>query len=353
MFGNINYHCKSVHYNDIFVFTCIYTYNLQLPGVSWRGNAYTQSEYDAKINWTAQMLKTIDADVIAFQELWSKQCLIDAFNAANIANEYTLHFIKDSWYDIAVTAAVRKPWEVENKNIHKNFPEHFRLIKREVDHAASPVIDEDDDIEVVIDKFSRSILQLSIKNPKYDDDPNIEVFATHLKSKLPTQLDKEENSKDNIRKHSQALGDALSTIRRVSEAAALRMILTNLLKDTDIPVIALGDFNDSITSNALSIVTSQAAYRLYDASRTGSSSDKGLYSSAIMQNFRSIKDYVYTHEYHGMKDTLDHILFNEQFYSYSRNRLWSFKEMRVWNDNVGDNLKKTSDHGIIKSTFVR
>ena len=328
-------------------------YNLQLPGKPWRGNAYTEDEYKAKIKWTAQMLKTINSDIIAFQELWSKECLIDAFNEAKIANDYTLYFIRDNWYDIAVAVAVRKPWEVANKIVHKKFPESFRLIKREVDHTASPIIDEDDDIEVVINKFSRSILQLSIKNSKYDSDPNIEVFATHLKSKLPTQLDKEENNSANIRKHSQALGDALSTIRRVSEATALRIILTNLLKDTEIPAIALGDFNDSITSNALSIVTSQAAYRLYESSRTGSSSDKGLYSSAIMQNFRSIKDYVYTHEHHGIKDTLDHILFNEQFYSYSRNRLWSFKEMRVWNDNVGDGLIHTSDHGIIKSTFVR
>ena len=51
--------------------------------------------------------------------------------------------------------------------------------------------------------------------------------------------------------------------------------------------------------------------------------------------------------------SLDHILFTEQFYSYSRNKIWSFKDMKVWNDNVGDELKHTSDHGIIKSTFVR
>ncbi len=328
-------------------------YNLQLPGKPWRFNEYSQEEYDEKINWTAQMLQTIDADVIAFQELWSKECLEEAFQKAGLLNQYNLYFIKDTWYDIAVAAAVRKPLLVENTIVHKKFPDHFRLIKREVDRATSPILDEDDDIEVVINQFSRSILQLSIKHPDFSSDPNIQAFAAHLKSKLPTRLDKVEYDDQNIKKHSQALGDALSTIRRVSEATALRMILTNLLKDSKIPAIVLGDFNDSTTSNALSIITSQAVYRLYDASRKASSSDKGLYSSAIMQNFRSIKDSLFTHEHHGMKDTLDHILFSEQFYSHSRNKLWSFKEMKVWNDHVGDELKHTTDHGIIKTTFVR
>lgn len=331
-------------------------YNLQLPNKLWRYNQYSQAQYDDKIEWTGQMLKILDADIIAFQELWSRQCLEDAFEKAELKDQYNLFFINGSdndWYDIAVAAAVKKPLEVEKWTKHKNFPNGFRLIKREVDHSASTVLDEDDDIEVIINKFSRSVLQLSVKHPQFPNDPNIEVFATHLKSKLGTDLDQEERNIDKIKKHSEALGDALSTIRRVSEATALRIILTNELKGTDTPAVVMGDFNDSVTSNALSIVTSQAKYRLYDTSRVASTSDKGLYSSAIMQNYRSIKDSTYTHEHNGMRDTLDHILFSEQFYPHSRNKLWSFVEMKVWNDHVGDNLKYTSDHGIIKTVFER
>ena len=328
-------------------------YNLELPNKPWRNNIYTQEQYDIKIAWTAQMLSTIDADIIAFQELWSKECLEDAFTQAGLLDDYNLFFIKDFWYDIAVAAAVKKPLAVTQAKVHKNFPDGFRLIKREVFHYGTFVEDEDDDIEVLIKKFSRSILQLSVKNPDYPDEPDIEVFVTHLKSKLGTWLDEEERLIEETRLHAQALGDALSTIRRVSEATALRMILTNTLKGTDVPAVAIGDFNDSVTSNALSIVTAQAKYRLYDASRVAGSSDKGLYSSAIMQNFRSIRDSIYTHEYYGIKDTIDHILFSEQFYPYSRNKLWSFKEMKVWNDHVGDELKHTTDHGIVKSVFVR
>ncbi|MEN7548804.1 endonuclease/exonuclease/phosphatase family protein [Rapidithrix thailandica] len=337
----------------ILSFASFNLYNLQLPDTPWRDKRYTQAEYAEKIAWTGQMLNVLDADIIAFQELWSKECLVEAFEKAGLQDAYNLFFIKDTWYDIAVAAAVRKPLAVSRTAVHKNFPEGFRLIKREVDHSSSPVEDEDDDIEVVINKFSRSILQLSVQHPDFPEEPGMEVFVTHLKSKLPTRLDRKEGQNQQTNRHSQALGDALSTIRRVSEATALRMILTNTLKGNDIPAVALGDFNDNVTSNALSIVTAQASYRLYDASHVASSNDKGLYSSAIMQNFRSISDSTYTHEHDGMKDTLDHILFSEQFYPYSRKKLWSFKELKVWNDHIGDNAKYTTDHGLIKTIFVR
>ena len=53
-------------------FASVNLYNLQRPGVAmYRGKTYSQAEYDAKIQWTAGILQKIDADVIAFQELWS------------------------------------------------------------------------------------------------------------------------------------------------------------------------------------------------------------------------------------------------------------------------------------------
>lgn len=328
-------------------------YNLQLPGRWFRNKKYTKNEYDKKVEWTAEMLNKVDADVIGFQELWARQCLIDVFDKAKLSDRYTLHFIKNDWYDIAVAAAVRKPWVVDNKLVHKVFADEFKLIKRPVVHDNGTTDDEDDDISVDIHEFSRSLLQLSIKHPGHGTDPNIEVFVAHLKSKLATELDAAEKNDPEIKKHADALGDALSTIRRISEAAAFRIILNKLLKNSKTPVVVLGDFNDGVTSNALSLITTQAKYRLYSDSRVGIHSDKGLYSSSIMQNFRSIRDSVYTYAHDGMKDTIDHILFSEQFYDFSKNKLWTFMKMEAWNDHVGDEKPYTSDHGILKTTFVK
>lgn len=326
-------------------------YNLQLPGEPWRRNSapYTEEEYQAKVEWSARVIKRLNADVIAFQELWSKQCLEDIFQVANLQHNYQLVLIKDDWYDIAVAAAVRDPWEVRTKTIHKSFPEGFALIKRGRDQDEDR---EDDDIEVTIDKFSRSILQMSIGHKDHTELPVIETFAAHLKSKLPTRLDKQERENEAVRPHSTALGSALSTIRRTAEAAALRILLTNQMKSTTTPVAVLGDLNDGTLSNTLSVITQQPSYRLHASSRSGSASDVGLYSAGLLQDLRSFRDVNYTHEFKGIRESLDHVLVSEQFYDYSRNRVWTFKELRVWNDHLEDDDKSTSDHGVVSAKFL-
>lgn len=317
-------------------------YNLQLPGVAWYKSNYSQAQYEAKISWSAKMLAHLDADVIAFQELWSKQCLIDLFEHAGLTDQYQLCFIKDEWYNIAVAAAVRKPWQVESQQVHKSFPSGITLNKPKSNDG------EDDELDIKIDRFSRSILQLSVAHQTAGLPP-IEVFATHLKSKLPARL---RTGNEALRLHQEAIGSAISTIRRTAEAAALRVLLTKQMKQTDSPVVILGDLNDSTLSNTLSILTQQPPFRMYEASRVGNRNDIGLYTASILQQMRSTRDIYYTHEFKGIQEVIDHVLVSEQFYDHSDQRVWSFKEMRVWNDYVEDNDKSTSDHGVVCARFI-
>jgi endonuclease/exonuclease/phosphatase family metal-dependent hydrolase len=318
-------------------------YNLQLPGVKWYTNTYTQDQYDAKIAWSAQMLLRLDADVIAFQELWSKQCLVDLFEAAGVEDDYELCFIKDEWYNIAVAAAVRKPWQVAAQKNHKSFPSNVKLNKPPSNDG------EDDELDIDIDRFSRTILQLSINHTDEGDKvPTIEAFATHLKSKRPTVLYTDNAA---LKRHQAAIGSAISTIRRTAEAAALRILLTEVLKDTNHPVVVIGDLNDGALSNTLSIITQQPPFRMYESSRVGKRNDVGLYTSSILQQMRSLRDVFYTHEFKGIQEVIDHVLVSEQFYDHSDQRIWSFKEMRVWNDYVEDDDKSTSDHGVVSTHF--
>lgn len=317
-------------------------YNLQLPGVEWYKSSYSQAQYNAKISWSSKMLALLDADVIAFQELWSKQCLIDLFEQAGLADQYQLCFIKDKWYNIAVAAAVRKPWTVINQQVHKDFPSGITLNKPKSDDG------EDDELDIQINRFSRSILQLSIGHEEAHS-PTIEVLATHLKSKRSTQL---RTSNESLKLHQEAIGSAISTIRRTAEAAALRVLLTRQMKETDNPVVVLGDLNDGTLSNTLSILTQQPPFRMYEASRIGYRNDVGLYTASILQQMRSTRDVYYTHEFKGIQEVIDHVLVSEQFYDHSDQRVWSFKEMRVWNDYVEDNDKSTSDHGVVCARFI-
>ncbi len=325
-------------------------YNLQLPGVEWYKNVYSQAQYDAKIRWSAAMLAGLNADVIAFQELWSPQCLVDLFEAAGLTADYELCFIKDKWYNIAVAAAVRKPWQVIERKTHKTFPSNVSLSKPQSDDG------EDDELAIKIDRFSRTILALSINQEAETGNtkgagalPNIEVFVTHLKSKLPTVL---ATKSEALKVHQEAIGSAISTMRRTAEAAALRVLLTQQMKKTDQPVVVLGDLNDGQLSNTLSIITQQPPRRMYESSRVGNRNAMGLYTASVLQQMRSLRDVYYTHEFKGVQEVIDHVLVSEQFYDHSDRRIWSFQEMRVWNDYVEDADKSSSDHGVVCAQFL-
>ena len=345
-------------------------YNLQSPGKPMypRSTPYTQEEYEEKIAWTAELLKGLEADVIAFQELWAPECLVDLFEKAGLAQTYELAFIKDGgWDGIAVAAAVRKPWAIAGSVRHKDFPAGFKLKKR--DRTMREIINEptevdllddesllpnheDDDISVSISRFSRSALQVSVRHSEVDDVPEIQVFCTHLKSKLPTRIDLEEFRDDRIKPHRDALGAALSTIRRTAEAAALRVILNETMKDNDVPVVVLGDLNDGQFSNTLGILSDQPSYRLYADSRTARRNDDGLFTAVNMQQLRSLKDYLYTHEFKGIREVIDHVMVSEQFYDHANGRLWAFREMHVLNDHIGHKEGRIkSDHAFLQARF--
>ncbi len=351
-------------------------YNLQLPGKPMYpgGKPYTAEEYAAKTAWAGEAVRRLDADVIAFQELWSRQALADVFKAAGLDDRYELAFIKPGdWDGIAVAAAVRKPWRIVETTRHKAFPPGFRLRKgkrsmadiqknppeadlaAEDDEAEEETLPshEDDAIEVVIGEFSRSPLQVSIQHgtARSTKPPQVEVFCCHLKSKLSTRLDDAEYRDPNIRPHAEALGAALSSVRRLSEAAALRVILNGLMTGNDRPVVVLGDLNDGQHSNALAVLAGRPTFRLFATHRGGRRSDGGLYNALALQQLRSLGDVYYTHEHRNVREAIDHVLVSEQFYEFSDAALWGFRGMRFMNDHLEVVTKAETDHGLVRAAF--
>ncbi|WP_420548531.1 endonuclease/exonuclease/phosphatase family protein [Curvivirga sp.] len=357
--------------------------NLQLPNTAMYPNTrrYTPEIYNQKLTWTANIIKQLDADIIGFQELWSAKCLVDVFEKANLSDDYTLVFIKDpdagadlpNWDGIAVAMAVRKPWQVENWKRHKDFPEELLLNKRDrslqelqnnpdlVDETEDEDLDsahEDEEIHVDIKKFSRSPLEVILKNADRDDVPNFHVFCAHFKSKRGSRLDREEYHHPTIdfKSHKDALGAGLSTIRRTAEATALRIILNKIMKDTNTPVIVLGDLNDGQFSNTLAILSNQPDFRWYADSTAAASNnrnDTGLFPAINLQQLRSLKDTYYSHEYKNVPEVIDHVLASEEFYDYSNSRFWSFRDMHILNDHTDDHGKDKikSDHGVVRVRF--
>jgi predicted extracellular nuclease len=350
-------------------------HNLQLPGAPMypQSRPYTDAEFQAKVTWAAAMLHRLDADVIAFQEVWSREALKAVFDAAGLAATHSLAFIMDgAWDGVAVAAAVRQPWEILGWTRHKAFPDAMRLAKRKQSMAqirsAPPAADrevdpeddpqftpshEDEAIHVEINEFARSVLQVTVghSRAKRPSVPPLEVFCAHLKSKLATPLDNAEYRNPEIRPHRAALGTALSTIRRVAEAAALRIILTDAMVANDRPTMVLGDLNDGQYSDPLAVLSGQPSFRVVATSTAAKRSDAGLYTGVALQQLRSLGDVYYTHEYRNVREVIDHVLVSEQFYDWSDRRLWAFKEMRFFNDHVSADDRRQSDHGQVVARF--
>ena len=314
----------------------------------YRKDGWTQEEYDRKVDWTQFMLKVLKSDVFGFQELWHYDSLDAAFKKAGIRDEYDLLVPEGHAGERIVCAgAVRKDMLKGEARWITDFPEPFRMESGGEDPQTSEIV-------VRLETFSRPVLHFSIE-PRDDQEP-IEVYVCHFKSKRPTDIYFEgwyRAEKEKYQDHRKAIGSGLSTIRRTAEATALRIILTEQLKKTDTPVVVLGDLNDGQHSNTLNVLTEQPRF-LTTLSRGGG--DTALYSGQTMQQYRSQRDVYYTHVFQGTRESLDHILVSEQFYDNSRDRVWAFDGMDVYNDHLNRDehadTDGTNDHGIVRSHFV-
>lgn len=315
-------------------FSSFNLYNFQKAGLTTYGNTpITEVEYKAKKAWTREMLLKSNSDVVAFQELWHKDCLDDLLDTPEFS-DYNAIYIGHNWYNIAVALIVRLPWELSGDvEIIKNFP-FTELIKIDDDDG------EDDEVKISINRFSRSILKVKLKHTTSRSTPEITVFACHLKSKLPARVNQIESA------YRASVGSAISTIRRTAEATALRMILVDHLQGASSPTVIIGDLNDDPLSNTLSLITGQPT--ISKSSRGG---DKHLYNTLHFQQLQSFNNVYYTHEYKNHKGVLDQILVSEEFFEYSNDAIWSHKHTKIWNDHIEDENSFTSDHGIIVSSF--
>ena len=309
---------------------------------------WSQEEHDKKIGWTRFMLEVAKSDVFGFQELWHAESLKQAFTAAELTDEYRLLVPEGhAGGKIVCAGAVRNGLLEGEPEWISDFPQNFKLESRGHD-TQTPAI------SVELSAFSRPVLHFKIR-PR-DDQEAIDIYVCHFKSKGPTPIFREpwfNADRDAYKKHSEAIGSALSTIRRTAEATALRIILTEQLKNTHTPVVVLGDLNDGQHSNTLNILTGQPRY-LTGLSTGGGDTD--LYAGQTLQQYRSQRDVYYTHVFQDTRESLDHILVSEEFYDNSRDRIWAFDGMEVYNDHLNREEHAdddgANDHGIVRTKFT-
>jgi hypothetical protein len=327
-------------------FTSFNLYNLNEPGlpVYTDADGWSQDEYDLKIAWTARMLRDMQADVIGFQEVWHAASIDAALKASGLdATHVALVPPDHAGQMIVCGAAVDRSILVGEPRWIAFFPEDYVLKSHGDDPQAG-------DVEVTIRRFSRPVLHFQIK-PRAKG-PVVSVYVCHFKSKSPTAIFREDWYRKPLHSaHAEAIGGALSTIRRTAEATALRMMLTKEMKETDTPVVVLGDCNDGQHSNTLNILTGQPRF-LTALSEGGGDTD--LYTAQTLQQYRSQTDVYYTHIFQDTRESLDHILVSQEFYDNSKKRIWAFDGLTIANDHLNEDAHKetgTGDHGVVRARF--
>jgi hypothetical protein len=200
-------------------------YNMQEAGKKlYTEPGWTPTQFNLKVNWTIFQLTMLEyPHIVGMQELWSKDALNKILTTGDV-EEHRLDKKYDMLADpatgghIVCAALVRKGLLTGDPEWIEDFPDEVKL-----DSKDDPQDPQAPAIKITLDKFSRPVLHFQVK--LRENLPPTEVFVAHLKSKLPTQLDKEKWFKadpDAYKPHRVALGGAIS-------------------KESDTPVIVLGD----------------------------------------------------------------------------------------------------------------
>ncbi|MEE9493984.1 MAG: endonuclease/exonuclease/phosphatase family protein [Gammaproteobacteria bacterium] len=337
----------------------------------------SDSAYQQKIEWIANQLDQMDADIVCFQEIFDLQPLQDAVNLSSYAGKSSLYLAGEAKYEVSdfrgtlahvykvplVALMVRDGFDVQDFEAITDMPSECDISKTVVEESGRIWQLELNESGEAFNRFNRPVLKARIRLPGrfkqskggHTGAPVITVFSAHLKSKRPIQVaeyegDTRERTAAYLREA--AIGRARSLLLRAVEAAALRTCVVNeLVEDPDRPVFIVGDLNDgprSVTTEVSGGLTQPIFnHHLepdYDKREAmfDMAADLSLYSSYHLQTLRSHRDVYYTHIFNGHHDTLDHVLVSSHFVprwireGKGRHNLGKVGALRVYNDHLLD-----------------
>ncbi len=275
----------------------------------------TVAEYEAKLDWTAQQIDRLGADVIGFQEIFSQASLREVLaRTRHYRDAVHVGFDPDPGadkYTPSVALVSRLPLAGPG-SAFTHFPDGVEMPPGSRDPK----------------RFSRPVVHAAIA---VSPDVTVDVLVVHLKSKRPDY--RNGDSSDDPLLYAQA--SLRSLIRRGTEAVALRVLLSNLARANKRARVVLGDFNDvadAVTTNIVLGTGTPLAERLFDA-----------YQLQRRQDHLRHVGFSQLHE--GQYSTIDHILVSEQFNAALPNAIGEVVDVVYLNDHLVLELPEASDHG--------
>lgn len=305
--------------------------NLVLPEIAYYDDLppYTQEEYEAKTAWIAEKIDQSDADVIGFQEIFSKQALNDV--VAKTRHYREAHLI---CFDRNHLPAALKPQVAllsrfplaGSPQTHQLFPRQFQI--------TLPITD------TLINRFSRPVLEAPVFLP---NGQILNIYVVHLKSKRPDFVSFVNKSDP----YQYGLAALRSLMRRAADALGVRALVAEFRQNNALPIAILGDFNDFSLAVSTRIVTGEEHeseqplspfYRLYDCFEIQSDPD---------HHMNNLSQFL---EENGTP-RIDHVFVSEEFTEESGFLTGKIKKM-VYLQNDGDpDNPELSDHSLALVTI--
>ena len=319
--------------------------NLQQAGKILFGEfAWTPTQYQRKAGWTAEQLRANPATLFAFQEVWSAASLQDVFSTAGMADYQLICHSDDN--SMHVAAAVQRDWEVISAEWISAFPPELSWQSDDTRY----------EMAVQIDRFSRPLLKLRLRGP---DARTLTLFNAHLKSRLPVPPGNNKNQTDSYygtsADHWLDIGRALAGMRRIAEAAVLRILVNRQLAQSTDAVIVAGDCNDRYPGNVIDVLKGDARFRRTSNNRSGRRADWGLYHLLDLAADRKLlqtnaSDYI-TFNGDDEQLALDHLLFSWHFHARAADCRWRLQDWHVHGKHLGSGKPYVSDHAMITTCF--
>jgi hypothetical protein len=314
--------------------------NLQQSGHQMFGEfAWTPAQYQRKVGWTAEQLKAQPATLMAFQEVWSERALQDVFNTAGLQDNYQL-VCHESCEDMNVACAVQRDWEIISAEWITAFPPELNWRSDDTRY----------EMDMKIDRFSRPVLKLRLRG---SDARTLTLFNAHLKSRRPIAPNNDGYYGAGP-DHWLDIGRALSGMRRLAEAAVLRLLVNRQLSQSADAVIVAGDCNDRNPGSVVDMLKGDARFRRGTNNRSGRRADWGLYHLLDLdKNPRDAHPDKYI-TFCGDEEllALDHLLFSWHFHARAADSRWHLQDWSVNNQHLGSNKPYVSDHAMVVARFI-
>jgi len=311
--------------------------NLAQPGRHFYDGQepYSHTEFERKVTWLGERIKVLNADVLAVQEVWDEVAL----RAAIVRSGLQYGFV-------GVPGAENGP----GQHGAQGTPRVGIVTRLKVESVESLV---DFPAAAVVNvpgigphtRFERPPLLATLR---MKHGQPVAFITAHLKSKRPKFLQDTSGHplEDTADPAVQAVASLRSLIMRAGEALALRLKVVELLHRTRLPLVLMGDLNDSPHSVTTQLIaaTSQVAY-------DKGARDHALYSAWDVQGEAALRrDVAYSHIHQGYPEVLDQVLVSEEFVATSRASMGDVRRVEVFNDHLFEGRDRSrSDHGFVRA----